>query len=208
MKTRADGRSVAYVGAGSSAVLRGEDDISTWDDEELAMGRRRDVNGNFTGKPPRLIPAACYQELKRRQVFDAESTLGRRVAKAAEYLADVADGIEEPVTGRIRACESLLDRVVGKPKESVDVRMSVAAQVETLPWVQALKRSVRTPDGQRIIDTSATELPAADEDDYTFPPEDDDPVLDFEEPPGRLPGRTVVHSMRVHSSGPTAGHPV
>ena len=180
------------IGKGSAAVLRGEDDISTWDDEELAYGRRRDVNGNFTGHPPRLIPAACYTELKRRQVFDAESTLGRRVAKAAQYLADVAEGIEEPNLGRMRACESLLDRVVGKPKEHVDVQMSVAAQVETLPWVQALKQAVRTPDGRSIIEAGA-----AESDDEIIdaevvgdswgvpspfrPDEDDDPILTDDE---------------------------
>ena len=81
--------------------------------------------------------------------------MGRKVAIAAQYLADVAEGKEEPKAGRMRACEMLLDRVVGKPKESVDVRMSVAAQVETLPWVQAIRNSVRV-NGEHVIDTTAT----------------------------------------------------
>ncbi len=152
------------------------------------MGRRRDVNGNFTGKPPRLIPAACYQELKRRQVFDAESTLGRATAEASAYLANVARGVEEPNMGRVRACESLLDRVVGKPKESVDVRMSLHEQVETLPWVQDLRRSLRASPELPAVSNSDDDIVDAEvvEDSWGTPPgatpvEDDDPVLTDED---------------------------
>ena len=192
MATKKDGREIVTIGVGSAAVLRGEDDINTWDDEELAMGRRRDANGYFTGKPPRLIPAACYTELKRRQVFDAESTLGKAVAEASAYLANVARGIEEPNMGRIRACESLLDRVVGKPKERIEAQLSVQAQVETLPWVQALRQSVRLPGEHRAIDPSTSDGDIIDaeviEDSWGVPPgvrampTEDDPILEDDDP--------------------------
>ena len=146
-----------YLGAGSTAVLSGQDDIATWDDEELAMGRRRDKNGNFTGKPPRLIPAVCYTELKQRQVFDAESTLGKKVAAAAQYLADVAEGVEEPKAGRMRACEILLDRVVGRPTERITAKVDMS--IENAPWAVALRNSIRAS----IIETSAAVTSTNDE---------------------------------------------
>ena len=153
MGNRQDGRSVVYMGAGSTAVLAGEEDPSTWDDEELAHGRRRDTNGSFTGRPPRLIPHACWVELKKRELFDADSTFGRAVAGAARYIADVAEGREDPKPGRLHACQILFDRYIGKPKESVDVRMSVTAQVEQIPWVQTLRKAARLPGD--VIEASA-----------------------------------------------------
>lgn len=148
-----DGRQLLTVGKGTAAVLLGHDDVTSWDDEELAHGRRRDTNGNFTGRPPRLIPHQCWVELKKRQLFDAESTFGEAVAGAARYLADVAEGRQQPQPGRITACQILFDRFIGKPKESVDVRMSVTAQVEQLPWVQTLRASARIPSA---IEATAT----------------------------------------------------
>jgi hypothetical protein len=145
-----DGRQLLTVGKGTAAVLAGHDDVTTWDDEELAHGRRRDTNGNFTGRPPRLIPHMCWVELKRRQIFDAESTFGKAVAGAAEYLADVAEGRVEPQAGRMQACSILFDRFLGKPKESVNVQMSVVETVEELPWVQALKKAARVAGGTVI----------------------------------------------------------
>jgi hypothetical protein len=154
---KSDGRQLLTVGKGTAAVLLGHDDVTLWDDEELAHGRRRDTNGNFTGRPPRLIPHMCWVELKRRQIFDAESTFGKAVAGAAKYLADVAEGRVEPQPGRMQACSILFDRFLGKPKESVDVRMSVTAQVEQIPWVQALRRAARPP-GEVVIPARSTEV--------------------------------------------------
>lgn len=155
MAKKKDGREIVTIGVGSASVLRGEDDVSTWDDLELAMGRRRDKNGHFTGKPPRLIPSACYAELKHRQVFDAESALGKRVASAAEYLADVAEGVEEPNAGRMRACEILLDRVVGKPTERITAKVDMS--IENSPWAVALRNSIRGTRAE-VIEATSTEV--------------------------------------------------
>lgn len=157
VKIKQDGRAALTVGKGTAAVLAGHDDVTLWDDEELAHGRRRDTNGNFTGRPPRLIPHMCWVELKRRQIFDAESTFGQAVAGAAKYLADVAEGRVNPQPGRMQACSILFDRFIGKPKESVDVRMNVTAQVEQLPWVQALKKAARVA-GETVIPARSTEV--------------------------------------------------
>ena len=94
--------------------------------------------------------------MKKRQLFDADSTFGRAVAAAARYIADVAEGREDPKPGRLHACQILFDRYIGKPKESVDVRMSVTAQVEQIPWVQTLRKAARLPGD--VIEASASRL--------------------------------------------------
>lgn len=146
MAVMQDGRELLTIGKGSAAVLRGEDDVTTWDDEELAYGRRRDRNGSFTGNAPRLIPIQCYTELKRRQVFDAESTLGKVVAEASAYIANVARGVEEPNSGRMQACNMVYDRVVGKSVDRVQMESKVDMSMSIIdaPWAVTLRNSLRS----------------------------------------------------------------
>jgi hypothetical protein len=153
-----DKRNSAYerVGAAATAVLTGADDINDWDDDELAFGRRRGKNGKFGGQPPRMIPMVCLRELTRRKIFDTESVIREAIVDAARYIAGVAQGKEQPNADRQRAAQVLLDRFLGKPTERVDVQMSVTAQVESLPWVQALRTSAR-PAGT-VIEAIATRL--------------------------------------------------
>lgn len=122
------------VGAGTAAVLSGEDDLSTWSDEELAYGRRRDRNGHWTGTPPKVVPVHCVREMNRRKLFETEGIIRNACTHAASYLDSVVRGKETPVMGRLRAAETILDRFLGKPKESVSVNMSITSQVEELPW--------------------------------------------------------------------------
>ena len=75
--------------------------------------------------------------MNRRKLFETEGIIRNACTHAAGYLDSVVRGKEIPVMGRIRAAETILDRFLGKPKESVNVQMSVTAQVEELPWVQA-----------------------------------------------------------------------
>lgn len=156
MANRVDGRSAHLLGAASTAVLSGHDDVADWDDEELATGRRRDKNGYFSGKAPRLIPIQCWKELKRRQLFDTDSAFGQSVVNAANYLIAVADGSQEPQAGRMRACEIILDRFVGKPTERVQVDTRV--ELVDAPWAVALRNLIRSPGAISAIPVSSTDV--------------------------------------------------
>jgi hypothetical protein len=104
-----------------------------WDDEELVMGRRRDANGRFTSTQPKVVPAACVKELNRRKLFETEPIIRNACTEAANYLAAVTRGDDSPNVARQRAAETILDRFLGKPKESVDLKLAV----QEPPWVQA-----------------------------------------------------------------------
>lgn len=90
----------------------------------------------------RLIPHRCWLELKRRQLFDADSAFGKSVLNATEYLIDVAEGRQDPIPYRMRACEIILDRFIGKPTE----RHQVDTKIELVdaPWAVALRSSIRS----------------------------------------------------------------
>ncbi len=119
--TRQDGRALVTVSPDSAAVLNGEVDITQWDDEELAYGRRRDKNERFSGKPPSMIPTECVRELNRRKLYESNGIIRDACTDAAQYLADVTRGEEEPKAGRLRAAETILDRFLGKPKERIEM---------------------------------------------------------------------------------------
>ena len=38
------------IGQTNLAILRGEEDVSLWSDEELRRGQRRDKNGHWVGR--------------------------------------------------------------------------------------------------------------------------------------------------------------
>ena len=61
MSIKKDGRQMLTVGKGTAAVLSGEDDLSTWSDEELAYGRRKDRNGHWTGHRSRWFPSIAFE---------------------------------------------------------------------------------------------------------------------------------------------------
>ena len=135
-----NGSATLTVGAGTAAVLAGEDDLTQWTDEELLRGRRRDKNGMFTGKPNKVIPIQCVRELTRRRLFETESIIREACVEAAKYLDVVVRGDAEPKMGRIRAAETILDRFLGKPIDRS--QMKVEMDVKVSPFEGLVKESL------------------------------------------------------------------
>lgn len=96
-------------------------DFSEWDDEELIRGQRKNRRGVFNGALPKVIPLALLQELHKRNASHAIHRLEQLLLPAIEYLGDVIEGRVEPDPDRIRVCETLLNRVLGKTQERVVV---------------------------------------------------------------------------------------
>lgn len=170
------------LGAGSVAVINGDVDISEWDDEELAYGRRRDKNGHFTGHPPKVVPAECMRELNRRKLFETNSIIRDACTDAAQYLADVVRGEENPNNARQSAASTILDRFLGKPKERIDIEH----ELKEPAWIGVLRRATSL-DGQTLEQhpitrnvmspIPATSRPVEPEDIVDAQLIEDDPVL-------------------------------
>lgn len=99
-------------------------DYSEWDDEELIRGQQKDKRGRFNGRLPKVIPIGLLQELNKRNASHATKKLLELVLPAVEYLGQVVKGEVEPDPDRIRVCETLLNRVLGKQAERVVVMES------------------------------------------------------------------------------------
>ncbi len=201
MKLDKRNRAYVRVGAGVTAVLTGEDDITSWDDEELTFGRRRGPSGKFGGQPPRVIPTACLRELVRRKIFDTESVIREACVDAAVYLAEVSQGRHEPNPARMKACEMILDRFLGKPVDRVQMtsHVDMNVNIENAPWVEDLRRSLRSGSSPSPAPESVS---------------DDDGIIDAEVvedswgvPPGAAPARSEPAKPRpakpAHSERPS-----
>jgi hypothetical protein len=109
------------TGLRTQAVLAGEDDLSTWTDEELVRGQRKDRNGRWSGSQPKVIPYAIVHERNRRQCQKAYDQMRDAVVDAAQYLTAVARGTEQPNRHRLHACEVLFNRVLGKEPQTIQI---------------------------------------------------------------------------------------
>lgn len=147
----------------STAVVRGEEDVSTWDWEELRRGRPRSADGVFRGPDPKIIPRACFEEMYRRVISVAERKLLEALPEVVDALIAIikADGVDEST--RLRAIQYAVDRVMGKPegRETVDVRVRQA------PWETALMNGIVGTDAAAgdVIDAEVIEEDDIDWDD-------------------------------------------
>lgn len=99
------------------------------DEEELARGQLKDKNGNFTGRPPVLVPRefhlACQRELKRRfqELFDKDV-----ISVAKMYLA-MAQNESVPVQTRAKMLQYAMERVFGGIPKDITIKQEA-------PWEQ------------------------------------------------------------------------
>jgi hypothetical protein len=145
-------RSVS-LGYRNSAILDGQEDLSAWDDEELTRGQRRDKNGQFRGRPPKLVPKAIHDEMAKRAMSNAVALLGQNTFAAAAELIKIAEDQTVDPAVRIRAIAMILDRTLGKPTD----RVSITTEQEP-PWLAAVRESII-----EIVSTDELEdIPAID----------------------------------------------
>lgn len=136
-----------------AAVLDGVDRVEDWDEEELWEGRRRGKDGSFRGVSPVLVPAEAHRELVRRKMAMANHTMAYNLLKAVDCLVEIASDKEADARDRIKASIYLMDRVLGKTPETVNVNNTG----EVPPWQQALNMAIVGSLEQaknRVIDVS------------------------------------------------------
>lgn len=109
------------VGESVAAVMRGEIDVSQWDAEELRRGRKRASDGTFRGRPTRMIPREVYDELRRRTAHEFYEMVRQELIPAMEVVVAMARGDEPADATRLKACEQIIERFVGKAPERVTV---------------------------------------------------------------------------------------
>jgi hypothetical protein len=143
------------VGKTNLAILNGEHDLSLWDDEELIRGQRRDRNGRWSGRPPKVVPSAVHAELVRRRLSKAGEVLRESLVDAVTLLRQVVQDEDAQNSDRIKAANLIMDRVLGKAPEHVTFTLQ-----EEPPWAVAIRAAIgtaplRSPNGTRVLDAES-----------------------------------------------------
>lgn len=111
--------------------LNGNIKVEDLDDDELAQGRLKAVDGTFKGRPPRVIPTEMVQAMRREWLSRAEAKLREALHQhGIGTLVDLAKNETIDPAVRLRAAEKIIERTMGKVPE----RVTFAAEdpVETL----------------------------------------------------------------------------
>jgi len=124
----------------STRVLRGQEDLSEWDDAELARGRRRAEDGSWRGPPAKVVPRAIHEELNRRKFEEAGRILKRSLKDGAEALRKIIVSDKTTDSDRLKAIELLFDRVLGKAPQHVS--LDVGTDDQPSPWMKVVAQAV------------------------------------------------------------------
>lgn len=159
------------ISKGSTRVLTGIDDPADWDDEEIERGRRRDINGNWQGRSPEVIPAAVVNERIKRQQSDTHRRLNELLKISVDVLEAVLTGADVDAKERLAAVKMVMDRTLGKEVQKVEV-------IAPAKWEVALEASITSvinlPEKKRLAVQSSTTDEVDDDDDDDGEDTDDD----------------------------------
>lgn len=110
--------------------------MDQWDIEELARGRPRDKNGNFTGQAPTWITREMHE--KSIDLFKdmIRTDMQSHTVRAMEVLRDVLDNEDEddrgkptvPAGVKVDVAKFLLEHLIGKPTQPIQADISLKLQ--------------------------------------------------------------------------------
>lgn len=119
------------------AFLDGDLSVEDLDDEELTKGQLKDRNGNFTGKPPQLIPRDFHTAVVRELVARQERKLLPDLNDSYAALRTVRDNPRAAGRDRVTAAIYLIERVSGKIPEKTVVEATVRKWEQDLGGLMA-----------------------------------------------------------------------
>lgn len=110
--------------------------LEEWDEEELARGRPRDVNGQWRGADPAWVPRAVMEEAISRFTELAQGEMRALVPKAIAMVDFILmnDEVDEkgrslvPYATKLDAAKWTVEHLVGKPKQRMEADISVKLQ--------------------------------------------------------------------------------
>lgn len=110
--------------------------VSEWDQEELAYGRPRNRNGNFSGTSPKWITRAVHEEAMERYTAVVKTSMNITTNDALTVLRDIINNNQEDDKGKpivspgvkVDAAKFLIEHVIGKPKQRIENDVSVTLQ--------------------------------------------------------------------------------
>jgi hypothetical protein len=143
--------------------------IEEWDMEELARGRPKNKAGNFQGPRPKWITPIILREAQNRLRTLTQQELSTFAGDAVKVMTNLMkeDGVDfdgkplVPPGVRLSAATYVLDQIIGKPTQHVEVEGNVV--LESL-----MAKVLVNPDGSTahpVIDGEVVEDEEDDDDD-------------------------------------------
>jgi hypothetical protein len=102
-------------------LAQGLIDVADLDDDELSQGRLKDKNGNFSGRPPKMIPMELVQAMRREWLSRAEAKLRNVLYDSLDGYAELARDKTIDPSVRIRAMDRIVERTMGKVPDKVQI---------------------------------------------------------------------------------------
>lgn len=133
------GRALVRVGRGTTEILIGKEDLSTWDMEELRRGRKRDKNGGWQGRDPVIVAKAVHDELVKRTLEKANELLTSNLEEAVKLLADIMKDDQVDAKERLKAIDMIMNRAMGREPQKLEVQAdgkweaAIAHSIVSLP---------------------------------------------------------------------------
>lgn len=117
------------------AILRGKP-MEEWDLQELAKGRPRDKNGNFTGASPKWVTRDMHErslELFKKAI---RTDMQSHTIRALEVISDVMDDESCDDKGKpnvnastkVDVAKFLIEHLMGKPTQPIQSDISIRLQ--------------------------------------------------------------------------------
>lgn len=136
-------------------LIDNPDQVKDWDEEELRRGYRRNKAGKFSGRPPRVVPTVCYQELTKRKIAEAQTLIRDNLVDAVKVLKDIMLSDFADEGARIKAADMFITRVLGKVPDKIDASVTM----EEPKWLAAMREATVVEEGEgKVLDAQATEV--------------------------------------------------
>lgn len=110
--------------------------LENWDSEELARGRPRNKNGEFSGPKPEWVTMSMHEEAVDRFSRVIKTEMGVATIKAMDVMTEILSNDETDFRGRplvaastkLDAAKFMIEHLVGKPKQHIENDVSVKLQ--------------------------------------------------------------------------------
>lgn len=98
--------------------------VSSLTPAELARGQLMDKNGNFTGRPPTVVPRAFFDACIRELLKRGSELYKENYISAINAMTAIANDTNAKASDRIKAAEFVIQRLEGKVPDKLEVTVS------------------------------------------------------------------------------------
>lgn len=98
-----------------------EEFVSALSPTELARGQLKDKNGNFSGRPPAMVPRAFHDACIRELMKRGQTAYRENYLVAIQAMTSIAQNPMAKESDRIKAAQFVIERLEGKVPERLEI---------------------------------------------------------------------------------------